>query len=63
MTLTNRELQVLALVAKGLSNREISQIMQISSHTAKFHVSNLARKFSVNNRTEIAVHAVRQGLV
>lgn len=60
--LTPRELQVLALVVRGLSNKEISQVMQISAHTAKFHVSNIAKKFNVTKRTEIAVNAIRMGL-
>lgn len=60
--LTPRELQVISLIAKGLSNREISGVLQTSEHTAKFHVANIAKKLNVNRRTEIAVSAIKMGL-
>lgn len=63
MPLTNRESQVLRHVALGLSNKEIGQSLGISVETVKEHVQNILRKISVNDRTQAAVWAVRQGLV
>jgi DNA-binding CsgD family transcriptional regulator len=56
--LTARELEVFELLAKGLNNREIAQVLGISSHTAKFHVAQILEKTGAATRTE----AVRQGL-
>lgn len=56
--LTARELEVLELLAKGLANREIADVLGISSHTAKFHVAQILDKTGSATRTE----AVRQGL-
>lgn len=56
--LTPRELEVFELLAKGLANREIAQVLDISSHTAKFHVAQILEKTGAATRTE----AVRQGL-
>ena len=56
--LTPRELEVFELLAKGLANREIAQALEISSHTAKFHVAQILEKTGAATRTE----AVRQGL-
>lgn len=61
--LTNRESQVLRHVALGLSNKEIGQSLGISVETVKEHVQNILRKVSVNDRTQAAVWAVRNGLV
>ena len=61
--LTNRELQVLRHVALGLSNREIGHSLGISIETVKEHVQNILRKLDVNDRTQAAVWAVRNGLV
>jgi DNA-binding NarL/FixJ family response regulator len=56
--LTERESEVLGLVAKGLANKQIAVALGISEHTVKFHVSSIYSKLSVTNRTE----AVREGL-
>jgi DNA-binding NarL/FixJ family response regulator len=56
--LTNRELEVLALLSKGLANKQIAISLGISEHTVKFHVSSIYTKLNVTNRTE----AVRTGL-
>jgi DNA-binding NarL/FixJ family response regulator len=56
--LTDRESEVLDLVAKGLANKQIAVALGISEHTVKFHVSSIYSKLNVTNRTE----AVRQGL-
>ena len=61
--LTDREVQVLRLVAKGLSNTEISGILKISAHTVKSHVVHVFRKLGVNSRTDAAVTAVRLNLI
>lgn len=56
--LTERESEVLGLVAKGLANKQIAVALGISEHTVKFHVSSIYTKLNVTNRTE----AVREGL-
>ena len=60
--LTNRERQVIKLVAEGHSNRIIGEKLDISTHTAKFHVNNLLQKLNVENRAALAAQAVRAGL-
>lgn len=61
--LSPRELEVLALVADGLSNREIGEHFFISEQTTKFHVANILRKLGVKNRTEAARSAMHKGLI
>ena len=61
--LTPRELQVLRHVGYGLSNDEIARSMEISVETVKEHVQNILRKMGVQDRTQAAVWAVKQGLV
>jgi len=56
--LTDRELEVLGLLSKGLANKQIALALGISEHTVKFHVSSIYTKLNVTNRTE----AVRAGL-
>ena len=56
--LTDRESEVLSLLAKGLANKQIAVALGISEHTVKFHVSSIYAKLNVTNRTE----AVREGL-
>jgi DNA-binding CsgD family transcriptional regulator len=60
--LSQRELDVLRLVARGLSNREIGAALHISGHTAANHVSSILRKTESANRTEAAAYAYRRGL-
>jgi DNA-binding CsgD family transcriptional regulator/tetratricopeptide (TPR) repeat protein len=60
--LSPREAQILKLVARGLSNREIGQELMISEHTAANHIRNILRKTECANRTEAASYAHRQGL-
>ena len=57
-SLTERESEVLALLAKGLANKQIAVSLGISEHTVKFHVSSIYTKLNVTNRTQ----AVREGL-
>lgn len=61
--LTPRELQVLQLVAKGLTNKEIGRVFGISDNTARNHVNNIIEKLEVSDRTEAATIAMRQGLI
>lgn len=61
--LTPRETQVLHELARGLSNKEIASALEISEHTAKFHVNAVMQKLGVQNRTEAVVRAVRLGLL
>jgi DNA-binding NarL/FixJ family response regulator len=61
--LTKRELEVLAYVAAGLSNREIGEALFISPRTAGIHVSNILRKLGVTSRVQAATAAQRLGLV
>jgi DNA-binding NarL/FixJ family response regulator len=61
--LTPREHQVLQLVAKGLTNKEIGRAIGISDNTARNHVNSIIEKLEVSDRTEAATIAMRQGLV
>jgi DNA-binding NarL/FixJ family response regulator len=61
--LSPREVQILVLVAQGLSNREIGRAVFISEHTAANHVRSILRKTRSANRTEATAYAYRQGLV
>jgi DNA-binding NarL/FixJ family response regulator len=61
--LTDRERQVVALLAEGLSNKLIADRLGISDHTAKFHVNGVMAKLGASTRTEAVVEAVRRGLV
>jgi DNA-binding NarL/FixJ family response regulator len=56
-SLTNREREVLILVAEGLSNKEIAQRLVVTVRTVDFHVSNILRKLDVISRVEAAVWA------
>jgi DNA-binding NarL/FixJ family response regulator len=62
-TLTEREVSVLALIADGKRNREISEALAITERTVKFHVSGLFAKLGASNRTEAVRLAVQRGLV
>jgi len=60
--LSDRELELLKLVATGASNKEIAQQLFISSNTVKVHLRNIFAKIGVTSRTEAAMYAVRTGL-
>jgi DNA-binding NarL/FixJ family response regulator len=61
--LTNRELEVLRLVAKGMSNREIATELYISENTVKNHVRNILEKLHLHNRMEAVIYAVKERLL
>jgi len=61
--LTSRELEVLKLVAKGMSNREIADELYISENTVKNHVRNILEKLQIHSRMEAVMIAVRQKLI
>lgn len=61
--LTDRELEVLRLLATGLSNQRIGETLFISGTTAKFHVSNIMRKLEVSRRAEAVYAASKRGLI
>jgi DNA-binding NarL/FixJ family response regulator len=61
--LTERETEVLRLVASGLSNKEIAHALTIGEKTVKTHVSNILGKLNVVSRTQAALQAVKMGLV
>jgi NarL family two-component system response regulator LiaR len=61
--LTEREVQVLALVARGLANQEIADKLFIGERTVRTHISNILGKLHLANRTQAALYAQREGLV
>ena len=61
--LTPRELEVLALLAEGASNKMIARRLAISVHTAKFHVGSLLDKLDAVGRTDAVAHAARLGVI
>jgi DNA-binding NarL/FixJ family response regulator len=63
LSLTPREIELLALVQQGLSNLGIAQKLTISENTVKYHLKNIFQKLGVQNRTEAVAHAYRAGLL
>jgi two-component system, NarL family, response regulator YdfI len=62
-TLTPREIEVLGMLAEGLSNKTIARRLILSEHTVKFHISSLFSKLNVSSRTEAVILGARQGLI
>jgi DNA-binding NarL/FixJ family response regulator len=62
-TLTEREIEVLRLIAEGYTNQQIAEALIISPTTVKTHVQNILEKLNVSDRTQAAVYAVRSGLI
>ena len=60
--LTRREQEVLGLIARGMSNKEIGSTLHITEKTVKTHVSHLLDKLSLADRTQAALYAVKHGL-
>jgi DNA-binding CsgD family transcriptional regulator len=63
VTISDRELEILRLVATGVSNQQIAQQLSISPNTVKVHLRNIFSKIGVVSRTEATVYAIRNGLV
>jgi DNA-binding CsgD family transcriptional regulator len=63
IVLTPRELEVLALLAEGASNKLIARRLGISAHTAKYHVASLLEKLDAVSRTDAVAHAARIGVL
>lgn len=61
--LTPREIEILALLANGATNREIAEKLVVSEGTVKNHVSNILQSLNLRDRTQAAVYAVRNGIV
>ncbi len=62
LRLTDRETEVLGLVSRAMTNREIAETLSISEQTVKNHLKNIIQKLHVKNRVELAVYAKRMGL-
>jgi DNA-binding NarL/FixJ family response regulator len=61
--LTDREIEVLRMLAEGFSNKEIASRLGISDHTVKFHISSILAKLGASSRTEAVTVGVRNGLI
>ena len=61
--LSEREMQILRMIADGASNRDVAERLHLSQNTIKFHVRQLLEKVEVANRTELATKAVHEGWV
>jgi two-component system, NarL family, response regulator LiaR len=62
-SLTERELEVLRLIAEGKSNQDTADILYIGIKTVKFHVTNILAKLGVEDRTQAAIYAFKNGLI
>ena len=63
MPLSPREMEILQLITRGMSNREIARELGISHQTVKNHITSILRKLAVNDRTQAALYALRRGWV
>jgi DNA-binding NarL/FixJ family response regulator len=61
--LTEREDEILRLLAEGLTNKQIANQLHITVRTVKYHLDNLYSKLAVSSRTEAAIYALRRGIV
>ena len=61
--LTDREMEVLRLVARGMNNRDIARELFISENTVKNHIRNILEKLQLHSRMEAVVYAVREKLL
>ncbi len=62
LELTERELEVVQLIASGMNNRAIAERLFVSEKTVKTHVSNILQKLDLEDRTQVAIYAIRYGL-
>lgn len=60
--LSPREIDIVRLIAQGLSNKEISRALMVSDKTVRNHISNIFSKLNCTARTQVAIHAIRHGL-
>lgn len=63
MPLTDREMEILALITRGMSNKAVALELGISHQTVKNHMTSILRKLAVNDRTQAAVYALRKGWI
>lgn len=63
LPLSPREMEILQLIARGMSNKEIAKELQISRQTVKNHMTSILRKLAVNDRTQAAIYALRRGWI
>ena len=61
--LSPREKEVLILICKGYTNKEIAKELFVSTHTAKAHVTSIIKEFGVNNRTNVVYYAIKNKLI
>ncbi len=62
-TLTPREIEIISIVAKGLTNREIGSVLHISENTVRNHINSIMEKLEVSGRTEAATSALHRGII
>lgn len=62
-TITNRQLQVLKLVAQGYTNDEIAETLVITKHTVKAHISSIYETLNASSRVQITIKALKLGLI
>ncbi|HZP04184.1 MAG TPA: response regulator transcription factor [Terracidiphilus sp.] len=62
-SLSTREIEILEMVSRGLTNKEIARILQISHYTVRNHINHITAKLQVADRTEAATVALRQGIL
>lgn len=62
-SLSGREIEILEMVSKGLTNKEIANALQISHYTVRNHINHITAKLQVSDRTEAATVAMRQGII
>jgi DNA-binding NarL/FixJ family response regulator len=62
-TLTEREIEVLRLIAKGSANKEIATELNISNSTVKTHIASIFQKLGANDRTEAVTQAIKKGII
>ena len=61
--LTQREIEVLRLIGRGLTNREVANVLSIAESTVKNHINNLMAKLDVSDRTEALAYAITRGII
>ena len=63
ISLSNRELEIITMIANGLTNKEVADKLFLSSHTVNTHRKNIMAKLGVNNTAGIVIYAVKEGLI